>query len=52
MKPTILYIAEDEKDVQSFLKYLNEKLVSESRMIKFDLRHYCIETDNYVIIGK
>ena len=52
MKPTILYIAEYEKDVQGFLKYLNDKLVSESWTSKLDLRCDYIETDNYMIIGK
>ena len=52
MKPTMLYIAEYEKDVQSFLKYLNDKLISERHISKLDLRHCCIETDNYMIIGK
>lgn len=52
MKSTMLYIAEYEKDVQSFLEYLNDKLISESRTSKLDLRCDYIETDNYMIIGK
>ena len=52
MKPTILYIAEYEKDIQSFFKYLNNKLMSENRTCKLDLRNDCIEIDNYMIIGK
>lgn len=52
MKPTMLYIAEYEKDVQGFLKYLNGKMISENRMSKLDLRHDRIETENYMIVGK
>ena len=52
MKPTILYIAEYEKDVQSFLKYLNNKLIGENQTSKLNLKHDYIETENYMIIGK
>lgn len=52
MKPTILYIAEYEKDVQSFLKYINDKLISENQTSELNLRCDYIETDKDMIIGK
>lgn len=52
MEKTILYVSKSEKDIQFFLKYLQEKLEAEEKEYSIDKRRKVLKTSKYNIIGK
>lgn len=53
MKETILYISKTEKDIISFLKYLQSKLQAEQKECTLDEKHNILRIPNYYdIVGK
>lgn len=53
MKETILYISKTEKDIKSFLKYLQRKLEAEQKECTLDEQHNILKVPKYYdIVGK
>lgn len=53
MKETILYISKTEKDIISFLKYLQSKLEAEKKECTLDEKHNILRVPKYYdIVGK
>lgn len=53
MKETILYISKTEKDIVSFLKYLQSKLEAEQKECTMDEEHNVLKVPKYYdIVGK
>ena len=53
MKETILYISKSEKDIVSFLKYLQSKLKEEQKECTLDEKHNILKVPKYYdIVGK
>lgn len=52
MEKTILYVSKSEKDIQFFLKYLQEKLEAEEKEYFIDKKSKVLKTSKYNIIGK
>lgn len=53
MKETILYISKSEKDIVSFLKYLQSKLKAEEKECTLDEKHDILKVPKYYdIVGK
>jgi hypothetical protein len=53
MIETILYISKSEKDIRSFLKYLQSKLKTEQRKCTLDEEHDILRVPKYYdIVGK
>lgn len=53
MKETILYISKTEKDIVSFLKYLQSKLKAEQKECTLDEKHNVLKIPKYYdIVGK
>ena len=53
MKETILYISKTEKDIVSFLKYLQSKLEAERKEYTLDEKHDILKVPKcYDIVGK
>ena len=53
MKETILYISKSEKDIVSFLKYLQSKLKAEQKECTLDEKHDILKVPKYYdIVGK
>ncbi len=53
MKETILYISKTEKDIESFLKYLQGKLESEQKECTLDEKRDILKIPKYYdIVGK
>ena len=53
MKETILYISKTEKDIVSFLKYLQSKLEAEKKECTLDEKHDILIVPKYYdIVGK
>lgn len=53
MKETILYISKTEKDIVSFLKYLQSKLEAEQKECTLDEKHDILKVPKYYdIVGK
>lgn len=53
MKETILYISKTEKDIVSFLKYLQSKLEAEQKECALDEEHDILKVPKYYdIVGK
>lgn len=53
MKETILYISKTEKDIVSFLKYLQSKLEAEQKECTMDEEHNVLKVQKYYdIVGK
>lgn len=53
MKETILYISKTEKDIVSFLKYLQSKLEAEQKECTLDEEHNVLKVPKYYdIVGK
>ena len=53
MEKTILYVSKSEKDIQFFLKYLQEKLEAEEKECTLDEKHYILKVPKYYdIVGK
>ena len=53
MRETILYISKTEKDIVSFLKYLQSKLEAEQKECTLDEKHDILKVPKYyVIVGK
>nr|DAQ71978.1 MAG TPA: hypothetical protein [Caudoviricetes sp.] len=53
MKETILYISKSEKDIVSFLKYLQSKLKAEQKECTLDEKYDILKVPKYYdIVGK
>lgn len=52
MKETIIYISDSEKDVYSFLEYLERKLKCNKKQCSLDRKYGILKTENYDIVGK
>lgn len=53
MKETILYISKLEKDIATFLKYLQSKLKAEQKECTLDEKHNILKVPKYYdIVGK
>lgn len=53
MNETILYISKSEKDIVSFLKYLQSKLEAEQKECTLDEKHDILKVPKYYdIVGK
>lgn len=53
MKETILYISKSEKDIRSFLKFLQSKLKAEQKECTLDEEHDILKVPKYYdIVGK
>ena len=53
MNETILYISKSEKDIVSFLKYLQSKLEAEQKECTLDEKHNILKVPKYYdIVGK
>ena len=52
MEKTILDVSKSEKDIQFFLKYLQEKLEAEEKEYFIDEKSKVLKTSKYNIIGK
>lgn len=52
MKETIIYVSNNQKDIDSFLKYLQRKLGENEKTFSFDEKYAVLKTEKYDIVGK
>lgn len=52
MKETIIYVSNNQKDIDSFLKYLQRKLAENEIFFSFDEKKAVLKTTKYDVVGK
>lgn len=52
MKETIIYVSNNQKDIYSFLKYLQRKLAENEIFFSLDEKNAVLKTTKYDVVGK